>query len=131
MLREASSWYDRQTKGGKIAFLISTALAIILVVGAVVHVAGTGRHGLSEASTCSEWREANTKERDTYAESLYPTEHAEHVKGPEYSGEASKYFESVTQLDEVEFAKQISTECGIFGETTGSEPRHIGEAHLD
>jgi hypothetical protein len=87
---------------------------------------GGGSHGLSSASTCSEWGSASKKERDTYAESVAPGEKAEVVKGPEYHGKASQFFESTSELDEVEQAQKITKECEAEN-STGMGPQHIGE----
>lgn len=37
MFRAASSWYERQTKTGKIAFLIAMIVTVALVLGVAVH----------------------------------------------------------------------------------------------
>jgi len=37
LLVDARGWYRRQSKGGKVAFLVSTALAILIVGGLIAH----------------------------------------------------------------------------------------------
>lgn len=43
------SWYDKQSKGGKVAFILSTTVAVILVLGVI----GAASGGNSNASTTS------------------------------------------------------------------------------
>jgi hypothetical protein len=41
-LSNARRWYERQPKGGKIAFVLSTTLAVLLVAGVVIGAASSG-----------------------------------------------------------------------------------------
>ena len=41
-LSNARDWYQRQPKGGKLAFVLSTTLAVLLVVGVVIGAASSG-----------------------------------------------------------------------------------------
>jgi hypothetical protein len=42
-LRDARRWYDRQSKQGKVAFLISTTVAVILVAAVIIGAASGGK----------------------------------------------------------------------------------------
>ena len=49
-MADARGWYERQSKGGKVAFLISTVLAILIMGGLIAHALST--HTPHEGQSC-------------------------------------------------------------------------------
>jgi hypothetical protein len=97
--------------------LLSAIAGVLLLTGC------GGSSGLSSSSTCLEWGNASTKERDTYAPGSVPPETVTEHQG----GESERQFGPFEHLTESEPAQKITHECEA-GRDTGSEPHSIGEA---